>query len=165
MKHPAVLGLSLASLLSLALIGCSDEHHRGHHGSDGDPDDSEVSICNAAVRFQLADIDAQIEGALPVRIKACFDRDCDVLTVIEKEGRKTCTGAPGGPPEQLTSCEIGSDNKLSILIVRVDGDDYTDGRDHVAAISLQNQQGLLVDSFSKAVSFESACMQTVVLAP
>jgi hypothetical protein len=163
MKHPVVLALSLASLFSLAVVGCDGDDHHGHHRSGGDTTD--VAPCNAAVRFDLSDIDAGIEKALPVKIKACFDRDCDVLTVSEQNGHKVCSGAPGGPPDQLTSCEIGADNKLSVLIVRVDGADYWDGQDHVAAISLQNQQALLVASFSEALNYGSqdSCLETVHL--
>jgi hypothetical protein len=157
MKHPVVLAVSLVSLVSLALIGCGDDRAGHHGGSDcqgSDNDGSQVAAsCEIGVSFDLGALDTGIEAALPVRVKACFDRDCDVLTIVEQNGRRSCTGAPGGPLDQLTSCQIGADGKVAIHILRVDDADYADGQPHTAAISLQNQQGLIVDSFAKSVTF------------
>lgn len=135
-------------LVSLSLAGC---YHEDSHSMSGG---GEIDFCSTGVSFDLSAMTDTIDREGVVNIRACFDKSCDELTLSSSGSGRSCGGPPGGPPDQLTGCSLRG-SRLSVDILRVDDQDYADGRSHTAAISLKNSRGDLLAAHAEAVDFGS----------
>jgi hypothetical protein len=165
----SLLGPALLAAVTLGALpglpGCyhdaSDHERRGGcHRGDG-PAAVDFS-CPKGVSIDLGNVARRFEGKLPVSVMACFDDDCDEVTLVAAARGLVCDGKEGGPLDQLTSCSLGSDGSLHMDIARVDGATYTDGREHTAAVSVLDQGGELVFQKAAAVSLGTGCGLTPV---
>jgi len=143
--------LYLLGLIPLSLVGCyhDESSHDRVGGGWGE------AACDTGVSFDLSGVQDRLDSHAPVTIRACFDKDCDELTLAGTEGKRTCTGGPGGPPDQLTGCRFYRDGSVTVDILRVDQQDYTDGKMHTVAISFQDSAGERIYSHAEAISFGS----------
>lgn len=141
----------LASLFGSA--GCAVEDVSGSR-LVGDPLDTAL-LCPSGLLFELGDIKERFADRLPLTVTVCFDEDCDVLSLVDDDEAEGCEGEPGGPPDQLTWCERGSDERLQIAILRLVDDDRSS--QHTAAISIQDSQGELAYQQARLVSLDRTC--------
>ena len=143
---------SLASCLLLCSFasGCADE--RPHPDARG---------CSSGVAIVLEAFATRFAASLPVVVRACFDRDCDVVRIVRHgEHGSACAWDPGGPPAQLTTCAVREGGGVEIDIARVDGADYGNGARHVVAISVTGAAGVLythAEEVRLIASGDSAC--------
>ena len=143
----------LLCTVPMALGGCSDDDRDGwcdHGGYDGS------GSGQVGVSFDLSGAHDRLEALAPVKIMACFDSDCDTLTLRLDQREPRCEGAPGGPPDQLTGCSFDRAGNLSVSIVRIDNQDYTDGAPHTAAISITDAHDARVLSYAEQVRFSTS---------
>jgi hypothetical protein len=151
--------LYLLGLLPLSLAGCHHEEHAEHldHGRG----------CDVGVSFDLSAIQGHLDKQAPATVRVCFDKSCDELTLKSDREQRWCEGAPGGPPDQLTWCNFRKDGSVRIEILRVDGQDYSDGAPHTAAITARNEDGARIYAHAEVVRFNarSCGLQKISLRP
>jgi hypothetical protein len=140
--------LFLLGLFPLSLAGCyHDEMHRSDWGGR----------CDIGVAFQLSSLQDLLDKHEPTTVRVCFDRSCDELTLRGRQGQYWCEGAPGGPPDQLTWCDF-QNGRVTVAILRVDGQDYGNNAPHTAAISIRDGKAQRIFSHAEVIRFsESSC--------
>ena len=145
----------------LALAGCY------HDDSDDGYDDGGHwgGSYQTGLSFDLSGVQDALASIAPVTIKACFDLDCDVLTLAADRQGLRCEGAPGGPPDQLTGCVFSRSGKLRVNIVRVDDVNYGDGRAHTAAIAITDASGQRVLSHAEQVTYSGYESELITITP
>lgn len=142
--------LFFLGLFPLTLAGCyhDDEMHRSGTGGR----------CDTGVAFQLSSLQDLLDKHEPTTIRVCFDQSCDELTLRGRRGQYWCEGAPGGPPDQLTWCDVSKNGAVSVAILRVDGQDYSNNAPHTAAISIRDGKDQRIFTHAEVVRFnESSC--------
>ncbi len=138
----------------MALAGCDDRTDDSCAWGGGYDDGSTYG--QPGVSFDLSGVHDRLVRAAPADITACFDSDCDRVTLVVDNGQPRCDGAPGGPPDQLTSCSFNRQGDLRITIVRTDGRNYVDGSAHTAAIAVIDHEGERVLSSATQVRFATS---------